>query len=296
LSDVAKVEANAGIRLVQGSHIVVPRLFDHGRCYMFQNTDGRIVFAIPYEQDFTLIGTTDQDYHGDLDDIRASAEEIAYLCSVANGYFTRQITPADVVWTYSGVRPLYDDGASEAKAATRDYVFELDTPGGAPLLSIYGGKITTYRRLAEEALERLAPYLRSAKAREGWTGKSPLPGGDMDVSAVAALTAELTRKYPFLDQAHANRLAHAYGTRATKLLGSAKSLADLGQSFGATLTESEVRYLISNEWARTAEDVVWRRSKLGLRLSADEIAALDQWMNANNGSGERSLRVAGGRT
>jgi glycerol-3-phosphate dehydrogenase len=138
--------------------------------------------------------------------------------------------------------------------------------------------------------------LRSAKAREGWTGKSPLPGGDMDVSAVAALTAELTRKYPFLDQAHANRLAHAYGTRATKLLGSAKSLADLGQSFGATLTESEVRYLISNEWARTAEDVVWRRSKLGLRLSADEIAALDQWMNANNGAGERSLREAGGRT
>ena len=152
--------------------------------------------------------------------------------------------PADVVWTYSGVRPLYDDGASEAKAATRDYVFELDTPGGAPLLSIYGGKITTYRRLAEEALERLAPYLRSAKAKEGWTGKSPLPGGDMDVSAVAALTAELTRNYPFLTAAHANRLAHAYGTRATKLLGSAKSFADLGQSFGATLTESEVRYLI----------------------------------------------------
>ena len=152
--------------------------------------------------------------------------------------------PADVVWTYSGVRPLYDDGASEAKAATRDYVFELDTPGGAPLLSIYGGKITTYRRLAEEALERLAPYLRSAKAKEGWTGKSPLPGGDMDVSAVAALTAELTRNYPFLTPAHASRLAHAYGTRATKLLGNAKSFADLGQSFGATLTESEVRYLI----------------------------------------------------
>jgi len=205
------------------------------------------------------------------------------------------VLPADVVWTYSGVRPLYDDGASEAKAATRDYVFELDTPGGAPLLSIYGGKITTYRRLAEEALERLSPYLRSAKAKEGWTGKAPLPGGDMDVSALAALTAELTRQYPFLDPAHANRLAHAYGTRAKKLLGNAKSLADLGQSFGATLTESEVRYLIANEWACTAEDVVWRRSKLGLRLSAEEIAALDQWIKANSNSGERPLREAGGR-
>ena len=185
------------------------------------------------------------------------------------------------MWTYAGVRPLYDDGASEAKAATREYVFELDTPGGAPLLSIYGGKITTYRRLAEEALERLAPYLHGAKAGEGWTAKSPLPGGDMDVSAIAALTAELQRDYPFLSPAHANRLAHAYGTRASKLLGNAKSMADLGQSFGATLTESEVKYLMSAEWACTAEDVVWRRSKLGLRLSAAEIAAIDDWIAAH---------------
>jgi glycerol-3-phosphate dehydrogenase len=175
-------------------------------------------------------------------------------------------------------------------------VFELDMPGGAPLLSIYGGKITTYRRLAEEALERLAPYLRSAKAKEGWTGKQPLPGGDMDVSAIAALTAELVRQYPFLPNAHASRLAHAYGTRAAKVLGSAKSMAELGQSFGAGLTESEVRYLMAVEWACTAEDVVWRRSKLGLRLSADEIAALDQWIAANRTSGERPLREAGGRT
>ena len=201
-----------------------------------------------------------------------------------------------MVWTYSGVRPLYDDGASEAKAATRDYVFELDTPGGVPLLSIYGGKITTYRRLAEEALERLSPYLRSAKAKEGWTGKSPLPGGDMDVSAVEALSAELVRKYTFLPTAHANRLALAYGTRATKLLGNAKSMADLGQAFGATLTESEVRYLMATEWAATAEDIVWRRSKLGLRLSAAEIAALEEWIAAHRTSGERPLREAGGRT
>jgi glycerol-3-phosphate dehydrogenase len=275
---------------------VVRKLYEHDRAYMFQNADGRIIFVIPYQDDFTLIGTTDRDYDGDPAKVKASTEEIEYLCASASEYLTKPVKPEDVVWTYSGVRPLYDDGASEAKAATRDYVFELDTPGGAPLLSIYGGKITTYRRLAEEALERLSPYLRSAKAREGWTGKSALPGGDMDVSAVAALTAELVRKYSFLPTAHANRLAHAYGTRAHKLLGSAKSMADLGQSFGATLTESEVRYLMSTEWAVTAEDVVWRRSKLGLRLSAGEITALDEWMAAHQAQGERPLREAGGRT
>jgi glycerol-3-phosphate dehydrogenase len=193
------------------------------------------------------------------------------------------------------VRPLYDDGASEAKAATRDYVFELDTLGGVPLLSIYGGKITTYRRLAEEALERLSPYLRSTKAQEGWTGKKPLPGGDMDVSAVEALIAELLRNYPFLSAEHARRLARAYGTRAVKLLGDAKSAADLGQSFGATLTEREVRYLVANEWAVTAEDVVWRRSKLGLRLSVDEIAALGDWIAAH-AVPQSPLLEAGGRS
>ena len=295
LSSGSGVNARAKVRLVQGSHIVVRKLYEHDRAYMFQNADGRIIFVIPYQDDFTLIGTTDRDYDGDPAKVKASPEEIQYLCASASEYLKKPVLPADVVWTYSGVRPLYDDGASEAKAATRDYVFELDTPGGAPLLSIYGGKITTYRRLAEEALERLAPYLRSAKAKEGWTGKSPLPGGDMDVSAVAALTAELTREYPFLSAAHANRLAHAYGTRATKLLGNAKSFADLGQSFGATLTESEVRYLMSNEWACTADDVVWRRSKLGLRLSPDEIAALDEWIKAHRAPGERPLREAGGR-
>jgi glycerol-3-phosphate dehydrogenase len=274
----------------------VKKLYDHDRAYIFQNADGRIIFVIPYQDDFTLIGTTDRDYDGDPAKVKATVEEIQYLCASASEYLAKPVKPEDVVWNYSGVRPLYDDGASEAKAATRDYVFELDTPGGAPLLSIYGGKITTYRRLSEEALERLSPYLRSAKAKEGWTGKSPLPGGDMDVSAVAALTAELIRNHPFLAQPHANRLAHAYGTRAAKLLGNAKSADDLGRSFGATLTESEVRYLMANEWAQTAEDVVWRRSKLGLRMSADEVAALDEWMAANRVSGERPLREVGGRT
>ena len=296
LASGAGVNARAKVRLVQGSHIVVRKLYDHDRAYIFQNADGRIIFVIPYQDDFTLIGTTDRDYDGDPAKVKATPAEIQYLCASASEYLARPVLPEDVVWTYSGVRPLYDDGASEAKAATRDYVFELDTPGGVPLLSIYGGKITTYRRLAEEALERLSPYLRSAKAKEGWTGKSPLPGGDMDVSAVAALSAELVRKYSFLPTAYANRLAHAYGTRAAKLLGNAKSMADLGQAFGATLTESEVRYLMANEWAATAEDIVWRRSKLGLRLSAAEIAALEEWIAAHRTSGERPLREAGGRT
>jgi glycerol-3-phosphate dehydrogenase len=295
LASGAGVNAKAKVRLVQGSHIVVPKLYAHDRAYMFQNSDGRIVFAIPYQDDFTLIGTTDRDYHGDPAKVKATSEEIKYLCDSVSEYLAKPVKPEDVVWTYAGVRPLYDDGASEAKAATREYVLELDTPGGMPLLSIYGGKITTHRRLAEEVLERLTPYLHGSRAREGWTAKAALPGGDIDVSAVAALTAELVRSYPFLTPVHANRLAHAYGTRATKLLGTAKTLADLGQSFGATLTESELRYLMSVEWARTAEDVVWRRSKLGLRLSPAEIAAIEAWMVANRGSSERPALEARGR-
>jgi glycerol-3-phosphate dehydrogenase len=278
LASGAGVNAKAKVRLVQGSHIVVRKLYAHDRAYIFQNSDGRIVFVIPYQDDFTLIGTTDRDYEGDPAKVKASDEEIKYLCDSVSEYLAEPVRPQDVVWTYAGVRPLYDDGASEAKAATREYVLELDTPGGMPLLSIYGGKITTHRRLAEEALEKLAPYLHGTKAREGWTAKSPLPGGDMDVSAIPALSAELVRLYPFLEPTHANRLAHAYGTRASKLLGSAKSAADLGQPFGATLTEREVSYLMSSEWALTADDIVWRRSKLGLRLSAAEIAAIDDWI------------------
>jgi glycerol-3-phosphate dehydrogenase len=295
LASGAGVNAKAKVRLVQGSHIVVRKLYDHDRAYMFQNADGRIVFAIPYQNDFTLIGTTDRDYHGDPAKVKATDEEIRYLCTAVGEYLDKPVLPEDVVWTYSGVRPLYDDGASEAKAATRDYVFELDTPGGLPLLSIYGGKITTYRRLSEEALERLAPYLKGGKAAEGWTGKAALPGGDMAVSALPALSASLRRSYPFLSEMHADRLAHAYGTCAAKMLGNAASLADLGQNFGATLTEREVRYLMAEEWALTAEDIVWRRSKLGLRLSPAEIAALDEWIADNGGVTVPATREAGGR-
>ncbi|MDB5549437.1 MAG: glycerol-3-phosphate dehydrogenase [Tardiphaga sp.] len=294
LSSGAGVNARAKVRLVQGSHIVVPKLYDHDRAYIFQNADGRIVFAIPYQSDFTLIGTTDTDYSGDPADVRATAQDIAYLCDAVGGYLAKPVKPSDVVWTYSGVRPLYDDGASEAKAATRDYVFELDQQNGAPLLSIYGGKITTFRRLAEEALERLAPWLKGTRAKEGWTATASLPGGDFDVHGFAALAEKLRRDYPFLGAAHALRLAHAYGTRATVMLGNATSSDALGRDFGATLTEREVNYLVAHEWAISAEDIVWRRSKLGLRLSNEQIAALDDWLGTHRGQQSQTPRRSAG--
>ncbi len=283
------------VRLVQGSHIVVPKLFDHDRAYIFQNPDGRVVFAIPYEGDFTLIGTTDRDYAGDPAAVAATAEEIDYLCAAASAAFTNPVRPADVVWTYSGVRPLYDDGASDAKAASRDYVLEMDEEAGtAPLLSIIGGKITIYRHLAEAVLERLAAHLPARQGLEaGWTGTTPLPGGEVEPDEIALLATRLRRSHPFLAEAHAARLVRAYGTLAQRVLGKAKSPADLGRQFGATLTEAEVRYLIEQEWARTAEDVVWRRSKLALRLSPAEIAALDAFMRAAVSVPARAVPLSG---
>jgi len=279
LNTIVHDNAAASVRLVKGSHIVVPKLYDHDRCYIFQNADRRIFFSIPYERDFTLIGTTDLDFEGDPRGVRASEAEIAYLCDGASDYFKVPVTPDQVVWTYSGVRPLYDDGASEAQAATRDYVLKLDAPTDQPaLLSIYGGKITTSRRLAESALAMLAPFLPTARRRAGWTGVEPLPGGDFAVDGFDALVAGLVGRYPFLPPALARRLARAYGTKAADVLGTAATLDDLGRQFGAGLSAAEVDYLMHQEWASTAEDIVWRRSKLGLRLSKAEIAALDDYM------------------
>jgi glycerol-3-phosphate dehydrogenase len=281
-------DAPAHVRLVQGSHIVVPRLYEHDRCYMFQNADDRIIFVIPFESDFTLIGTTDKDYAGDPGQAKASAAEIAYLCAAASEYFATTITPADVVWTYSGVRPLYDDGATAAQAATRDYVLELDARG-APLLSIFGGKITTYRRLAQHALEKLAPYLpATAGPRPDWSGETPLPGGNFPVRGFETLVAELVRDYPWLEPVQCRRLARAYGTRARAILGSARTRQDLGRDFGGGLSEAEVLHLMREEWAEEAADIVWRRSKLGLRLSQEQMAALETFMAAH-----RDLFVAG---
>jgi glycerol-3-phosphate dehydrogenase len=276
---VMRTNDRAPLRLVQGSHIVVPKLYDHPGCYIFQNADNRIFFVIPYERDFTLIGTTDQDYRGDPALVHATAEEIAYLCRSASDYLRVPVTPQMVVWTYSGVRPLYDEsGDTAAQAATRDYVLKLDAPaGGAPLLSVFGGKITTFRRLAEGALAQLAPHLPPARGRSaGWTGKTPLPGGDFPMQGFAAALAEAQARYPFLAEPHLRRLLRAYGTRMEQILRGAGSLADLGAVYGADLTEAELRYLVRAEWARGAPDVLWRRSKLGLRLSKAEAVRVDE--------------------
>ena len=275
LHDIVHTDTRAGVRLVRGSHIVTRRLYDHDRCYFFQGSDGRIIFAIPYEQDFTLIGTTDVDHCGRPEDAACSDAERDYLLAFASRYFATPVTVADVVWTYAGVRPLYDDGATSATAATRDYVLGLDDAGGsggAPLLTVFGGKITTYRRLAEGALGRLAPFFPAAGG--AWTARAPLPGGDFPVDGVAALTASLAARYPFLSRYWAGRLVRAYGTEAAAMLGDAAGVADLGRDFGATLTEAEVRWLVEREFARSADDILWRRSKLGLRLSPEGAAAL----------------------
>jgi len=281
LTGALRSNARAKVRLVQGSHIVVRKLYDHDRCYIFQNADGRIIFAIPYEEDFTLIGTTDRDYSGDPAKVAITPGEIDYLCGAASEYFARPVTPEDIAWTYSGVRPLYDDGASEAKAATRDYVFDIDEKEGlAPQLSIFGGKITTYRRLAEAVLDRLAPHLPNIEAKKGWTGAAPLPGGDFPTDGRAALASAFRAEHPFLDERQAQRLARSYGTEARRFLGDARGAEALGRWFGS-LSEAEIRHLQTREWAVTAEDILWRRSKLGLHLSSGEQKALADWLAAD---------------
>ena len=262
------------VRLVRGSHIVVRRLFDHDKCYFFQGTDGRIMFAIPYETDFTLIGTTDQEHDDLARKPVCTPQEQAYMIDFVNAYLKDKISTEDIVWTYSGVRPLYDDGASSATAATRDYTLKLDDSAGAPALNIFGGKITTYRRLAESALDKIGARLDVPQGR--WTAGVPLPGGDFPVDGVAGLVADLQSAHPFLTDRWAKRLVRAYGTDAALLLNGARTAADLGQDFGATLTAAEVDWLMSREFARTAEDVLWRRSKLGLHGA--DAAALDAYM------------------
>ncbi len=271
-----RVNSTEGVRLVRGSHIVVPRLYDHEKCYFFQGTDGRIIFAIPYETDFTLIGTTDQEHEGLTVRPEASEAEQDYLCAFASQYFETPVTRDQIVWTYSGVRPLYDDGAKSATAATRDYVLSLDR-NGAPLLNVFGGKITTYRKLAEQVMHRLVPLIGGSG---DWTAGVALPGGDFPVRGREALVTALRADYPFLSAPWALRLVKAYGTEARAVLGPAKAAADLGPAFGATLTGAEVNWLMAREFARSAEDVIWRRSKLGLRLSPDQVAALEEYMAA----------------
>jgi glycerol-3-phosphate dehydrogenase len=278
---IVGVNAHASIRLVKGSHIVTERLFPHDRCYIFQINDGRVLFAIPYERDFTLIGTTDLDYSGDPGAVVASEQEVEYLCAVASDYFRIPVTTRQVVWSYSGVRPLFDDGASDAQAATRDYVLKIDTHGDQPaMLNVFGGKLTTYRKLAESAIAMLAPHLPKPARPSGWTAKASLPGGDFPVQGFEALVKDLQARYRTLPPNLITRLARAYGTLVPDILKDARSAADLGRSFGAGLTEAELNYLAEREWAMTAEDVVWRRSKLGLRLSKVEIKEIDAFLKA----------------
>lgn len=266
------------VRLVQGSHIVVPRMFEHDRCYIFQNADGRIIFAIPYEDDFTLIGTTDQDYLGDAGSVKITDGEIEYLCDAVSAYFETPVHKEDIVWTYSGARPLYDDGASKAQEATRDYVIKDDETDGPPLINIFGGKITTYRRLAESMLERIEAHL-GAKG-PSWTKHKALPGGDFATTGFAEEVRKLIDDYPHLDPTHVRRLFRLYGTRSRDILGSATSRADLGEDFGDYLYEAEVRYLIDQEFAVTAEDILWRRSKRGLRFSPEQVARLSTFVDS----------------
>lgn len=274
-----RINSQEGVRLVRGSHIVTKRLYDHDKCYFFQGTDGRIIFAIPYETDFTLIGTTDAEHSNPSTKPVCTDKERDYLLNFANGYFIQTLSVDDVVWSYSGVRPLYDDGASSATAATRDYTLKVDKAGGAPILNVFGGKITTYRKLAEDSMEKIVPFFPDTSGH--WTAGVALPGGDFPVGDVEKLVARLQTEHPFLDTKWARRLIRAYGTDAWPLLGGAQSAVDLGKSFGATLTEAELRWLMQREFARRADDVVWRRSKLGLRLSEAEIAQIDQWMTTH---------------
>ena len=278
LGGLADVRHEGGLRLIKGSHIVVPRLYAGDHAFILQQGDGRIVFTIPYQGDFTLIGTTDVNV-GEEERAapRITAEEIQYLCATVNAYFTAQIAPTDVVWSYAGVRPLYDDGTADAKAITRDYVMKLGRDNGPQILSVFGGKLTTYRRLAEHALVDMAPFLPAMTPP--WTGTAPLPGGDLP-QGFGAFLAQACSRWPFLPAHVAERLAHAYGTRMDVVLGTAQSWADLGEDFGGGLTEAEARYLHTHEWAREAEDILWRRTKLGLIVAPETTANLARWLAA----------------
>ncbi|GIX08670.1 glycerol-3-phosphate dehydrogenase [Elioraea sp.] len=277
LAGAVRAAAPAKVRLVKGSHIVVRRLWDGPHCYIFQNADRRICFAIPYEDDFTLIGTTDLDVTGDPAAVAIGADEVAYLCTAVSAYLREPVRPEHVVWSYAGVRPLYDDGATKAQEATRDYVLALDAPAGAaPLLSVFGGKITTYRRLAEAALARLRPHL---PMRGAWTAAAPLPGGDFPHDGAPALVARLVAAHPWLAPATARRLVRQFGTQSFALLEGA---AGPETPLVADLAPREVRWMIEREWARTPDDILWRRTKLGLRATAAERAALAAFMGAHH--------------
>jgi glycerol-3-phosphate dehydrogenase len=273
---VIRKPLRAPVRLIKGSHIVVRRRFEHDSGYIFQAADRRVVFALPFADEFTLIGTTDENFVGDLKSPAPDPDEVMYLCDTVNAYFRDKVTPDELVWSFAGVRALYDDGADKPEDVTRDYELVLDEPfREAPLLTVYGGKITTHRRLAEAAMDKIGKFFQ---ARPPWTASSRLPGGDFPPEDFYALAAETISRWPFLSEPHARRLVRAYGTRVERILNDAQTMADLGPLFAGDLTGAEVRYLVENEWAQTAEDVLWRRSKLGLKATAEDGTAIGQFI------------------
>lgn len=279
IKNTARINSTDGLRLVRGSHIVTRKLYDHDRCYFFQGTDGRICFAIPYEGAFTLIGTTDVD-HDDPDELPVcSPEEQAYLLEFASTFFKQKVSDEDIVWSYAGVRPLYNDGADSATAATRDYVLRVDAVNSIPLLNVFGGKITTYRKLAESAMTELTKYLPGLNGTTGnWTARVTLPGGDFPVEGFDDLCVAIAKRFEFLSDAHVQRLARAYGTDVFDMLGSCKKSADMGRHFGADIYAVELDWSIKHEWVRSAEDFVWRRTRLGLKLTKAQISKIDSFI------------------
>ena len=265
----------AHLRLVKGSHIIVPRAYPGDHAYIFQQDDKRIVFAIPYERDYTLIGTTDMLYDGDLDDVRITDEEREYLRMAATKYLKSGVTEEDIVHTYAGVRPLYEDKAASNSTVTRDYVFEVEAKGGAPILSVYGGKITTFRKLAEHALEKLGKHV--AVPDKPWTASAPLPGGEMVDADFARFLWEAGERHMWLPPEMLLRLGRAYGTRMDTVLRGASSIEEMGQHFGGDLYEKELEYLVAHEFAKCADDVLWRRSKLGMHLSPEAQRTVADW-------------------
>lgn len=255
------------VRWVKGSHIIVNRLYQGDHAYILQNEDKRIVFMIPYEKKYTLIGTTDVEYHDDIEEVRITLEEVEYLCAAVNKFLRHPLKPSDVQWTYSGVRPLADSGDADPSKVTRDYILDMEEPNGLPILSVYGGKITTFRKLSEHAGDEVVKKL--GKGGPAWTETAFLPGADANVITFSTFLKTLKREYNWLPEALAVRLAHAYGTRVRDILRGAKRLADLGDYLGENVYEAEIRYLVAHEWAQTLEDILWRRSKLGLHTTED---------------------------
>lgn len=276
IKNTIRLNTSEGVRLVRGSHIVTKKLYDHDKCYFFQGEDGRIIFSIPYEDDFTLIGTTDADHKDPSIKPVCTPEESRYLIDFANKYFDHKLSEEDIIWTYSGVRPLYDDGASSATAATREYVLKINHSAGGPVLNVFGGKITTYRRLAESALDLIDVELK--RKTQKWTATASMPGGDFPVNGVQDLRTELAIAFPFLPAFSISRLIRQYGTEALAIFEGCSCLEELGEDFGHGTFQHEIDWCIANEWVSQGDDFLWRRSKLGLRLDPKQSKRVDNYI------------------